>query len=168
MGLAFSPDGRTFLTGGGDASSGEARLWDTPHGKADRDGLPARAHDSARGVQSRWQNHLDCGWGQDRTALGCCHRPADRRGLAPRSLGFGRSAFSPDGDFVLTGSRDRTARIWPVPRPIDGDAERISLWAEVMTGMELDDAGTVSVLDAEGWRRHELKLLELGGPPGGR
>ena len=29
LGVAFSPDGRTFLAGGGVASSGEARLWET-------------------------------------------------------------------------------------------------------------------------------------------
>ena len=29
MGVAFSPNGKTFLTGGGDASSGEARQWET-------------------------------------------------------------------------------------------------------------------------------------------
>ena len=34
MGVAFSPDGRTFLTAGGIASAGEARLWESATGKS--------------------------------------------------------------------------------------------------------------------------------------
>ena len=52
----------------------------------------------------------------------------------------------------MTGSRDKTARLWPIPGPLKGEVERISLWAEVVTGMDLDDAGTVRVLDAEAWQ----------------
>jgi hypothetical protein len=66
----------------------------------------------------------------------------------------------------LTGSKDKTVRLWPITGPLIGEVERINLWAEVVTGMELDDAGTVKVLDAEAWRKRRIRLQELGGPPG--
>ncbi len=73
-------------------------------------------------------------------------------------------AFSPDGKTVLTGSQDTTARLWPVPVPLPGDPVQIFLWAQVLTGMEVDH-GAVRVLDARTWEERRRRLEKLGGPP---
>jgi hypothetical protein len=76
------------------------------------------------------------------------------------------AVFSPDGRTVLTGSSDTTARLWEVvPAPVEGKAERIALWIQVITGMELDTSGVARVLDAPDWQQRRQRLEELGGPP---
>jgi WD40 repeat protein len=75
-------------------------------------------------------------------------------------------AFSSDGKTMLTGSADKTARLWRVPQPIAGDPERIILWAQVITGLELDEYGGTRGLDAATWEKRRQRLQELGGPLG--
>jgi hypothetical protein len=74
------------------------------------------------------------------------------------------TAFRPDGRAVLTGSSDR-AHLWAVPVPMVGEADRIRLWVEVTTGLELDLGGAVVELDAKAWRQRWERLQKLGGPP---
>ena len=74
-------------------------------------------------------------------------------------------AFSPDGDTIFTGSVDQTARLWTVPAPVAGKPERIRLWAEVITGKELDEAGDVHALEPSNWQQRLLLLEESGGAP---
>jgi hypothetical protein len=52
-----------------------------------------------------------------------------------------------------------------LPPPLEDNPERISLWLNITTGMELDDAGEVHVLDAETWHQRHRRLEQLGGPP---
>ena len=74
--------------------------------------------------------------------------------------------FSPDGTTVLTGSYDKTARLWwAVPPLVPGTPERVSLWVQVLTGQELDEYSAVRVLDADTWQERRQRLEELGGPP---
>jgi WD40 repeat protein len=74
-------------------------------------------------------------------------------------------ALSADGKTALTGSADKTARLWHVPQPIRGDPERIVLWAQVITGFEVDELTAVRALDAATWQQRRQRLQELGGPP---
>jgi WD40 repeat protein/tetratricopeptide (TPR) repeat protein len=85
---AFSPDGRMLLTGGGPYQK------DRPTGRTIRhdltrnlEGAYARLWDAVKGDSLRWFPH-------------------DNAVLAV--------AFSPDGRRILTGSADRTARLWDV------------------------------------------------------
>ncbi len=81
-------------------------------------------------------------------------------------------AFRPDGKSLVTTSIETTTsggqmrtRVWEVPAPVQGEPERMVLWTQVITGMELDDSGTIRMLDAKTWQRHRQRLEELGGPP---
>ena len=76
-----------------------------------------------------------------------------------------RVAFSPDGKTIVTASNDRTARLWGVPVPVEGTAERILLWTKVITGMEIDSFGVVHLLDFERWDWCRQRLQELDAPP---
>jgi hypothetical protein len=66
---------------------------------------------------------------------------------------------------LLTGGADGLVRFWRVPTPLDGEVERISLWVQVSTGLELTAEGRVHVLEADTWRDRHQRLEELGGPP---
>jgi WD40 repeat protein len=75
-------------------------------------------------------------------------------------------AFSPDGQLVVTRSGYRTARLWQVTQAgLDGDPRRITLWVQVITGLEVGDNGVVRALEAEAWHERRRLLQELGGPP---
>ena len=165
MGVAFSPDGGTFLTGGGTPSSGEARLWETltrkPTGRIFPHQLlvrPVAFSPDGKAVLTGGGDNTVRLWDfATGRPIGATHQ---------HDNWVSSAAFSPDGRFILTGSRDKTARLWETPAPLDGEAARISLWAEVVTGMELDGGGGVKLLDAETWRKRHLRLLEQGEPPG--
>jgi hypothetical protein len=48
---------------------------------------------------------------------------------------------------------------------VAGSAERVRLWVEVLTGMELDEERGIHVLDAAAWQQRRDRLDGLGGPP---
>jgi WD40 repeat protein len=69
-------------------------------------------------------------------------------------------AFSPDGRTVVTGSFDKTGRLWEVPAVLEGSGEEVVLWTQVLTGMELDAADVVRGLDSATWQRCRRTLAE--------
>jgi tetratricopeptide (TPR) repeat protein len=119
--VAFSPDGKTILTGSLDQT---ARLWDAATGQPI--GAPM-AHPAA-----------ESGWP--------------------------KVAFSPNGRFLLA-SASNTARLWDVPAPLPADLPRLAAWVETATGLEMDEQGSIRVLDGDAWRERRLRLEQLGGPP---
>jgi WD40 repeat protein len=106
-------------------------------------------------------------WGDDGTARLWSAADGTPRGRPVRYGGrVLAAAFGPDGQRVLTISvDDGMARLWPVPRPIEGDPRRVELWVQVITGLELDEKDAVRVLDVSTWRDRKLQLDALGGPP---
>jgi WD40 repeat protein len=162
MALAFSPDGKTVLTESYDKT---ARLWEAATGKPLSPPFAASSRGCCRGLQPKRQDRADAG-SADKTAR--LWETATGKPLGPplQHQDLVRAvAFSPAGKTVLTESYDKTARLWRVPRPIEGDPERIVLWAQVITGLELDDYGGTRFLDAATWEQRRQRLQELGGPP---
>jgi WD40 repeat protein len=161
--VAFAPDGRRFLTG---CRDGLVRLWDT----AERRPLlrePLRHPREVTAVAFSPDGGMILVADQEGTArfwdvasgqpLGVPLRHAD----AILSL-----AFHPDGRRVVTAGQDRHVRQWQVPQPpADGSAERLRLWVEVLTGLELDEAGALHTLSREATAERRRSLEGLGGPP---
>ncbi len=53
-----------------------------------------------------------------------------------------------------------------MPRPVQGSAERVALWTEVLLEAELDDEDQVlRNLEPVAWHSRRKKLDQLGGPP---
>jgi hypothetical protein len=67
----------------------------------------------------------------------------------PREVNSPPVAFSPEARALLTGSADRTARLWPGPAPVADEPDRAALWAQVLSGVELGRGGIGSVLGRE-------------------
>jgi hypothetical protein len=74
-------------------------------------------------------------------------------------------ALGADGRTALTGSRDRTARLWVLPAKVEGSVQQIQLWVDVITGLEMDEARGFHILSEDGWERKRRTLQALGGPP---
>ena len=76
------------------------------------------------------------------------------------------AAWSLDGSVVLMGGDDGIARLVEVPQPIEGDPERIFLWAQIVMGRKLDESGELQ--DFQIWpdefNKLRRELDSLGGP----
>jgi WD40 repeat protein len=164
MSLVFSPDGKKFLSGSMDLT---ARLWDTSTGKPI--GLPM-PHDNAvtgaaftpdgkvvlTGSLDNFARLWEAGTGK---LLG----PPMRPGGAILAVAFdGNSIVTwTEGAFLAVAERRHEVQLTVE----SGEPERIELWAQVLTGMELDEGGFARALDADTWQQRRKRLAELGGPP---
>src|SRR5262249_14363826 len=158
--VALSADGKIALTGSRDYT---ARLWDTATGRPFGPVLEHRNEIAAVTLSADGKIALT---GDGNSVRRWDTATGKVLGLPLEREVFGRRvALSADGKIALTGSSyDKTARVWHVPQPLAGDPERIRLWAQVITGMETDDYGTIRVLDAATWQERRQRLQKLGGP----
>jgi WD40 repeat protein/tRNA A-37 threonylcarbamoyl transferase component Bud32 len=164
LSVAFSPDSSLVLTGSED---GTARLWRATTGQLL---CPPLAHQ--RGVRQ-------VAFSPDgKTAITGSRDGVARFWDVPSGLPLGAPlshpfsqvhavAFSPDGKRVAIASRSTLTRICPIPRPLPEGVkpERVVLWAQVLTGLELNADGAIGALDAAAWQERRKHLEELGGPP---
>jgi WD40 repeat protein len=108
--VAFSPDGRTYLTG---AETGNARLCDAATGQLIREFI--HINKAIRGVAYSPDGRTILTGSDDRTAQlweAATGRPLGKPMQHPACVAS--VAFSPDGKSVLTGCHDNLARIWDV------------------------------------------------------
>jgi WD40 repeat protein len=158
---AFSPDGRRAVTGSWD---GTARLWDAATGYSrgrplqhgDQVWAAAFSPDGRRVVTGSWD-------GTARLWDGATGRPLGPPLSHPSKVWT--VAFAAGVERVVTGCEDGVVRLWPIQAPVGGTVERVVLWTQVLTGMELDGDGGMHVLDDPTWRQRRQRLEELGDPP---
>jgi WD40 repeat protein len=165
LAVAFSPDGKTAFTG---AQDGTARLWDTATG---RPAHPPFVHRSPVAVVAFSPDGKTALTATNKKGRAQLWDVATGQPIGPPLLGSSAdpeagmtAGFRPDGKAVLAETSDR-ATLWAVPIPVAGQAERIRLWVEVNTGLELDPGGAVVELDAEAWGKRHQQLQKRGGPP---
>jgi len=158
--VAFSPDGKTVLTGSDDCT---ARLWDSATGQPIG---PLLAHkEFVASVAFSPDGKTVLTGSYDKTARLWDAATGKPIGSPMVHQGEVESvAFSPDGKSVLTGSLDKTARLWPVSELPD-DLPRVADWVGVVTGLELDEQGSVHALDNAAWRQRRERLDRESGPP---
>jgi WD40 repeat protein/tRNA A-37 threonylcarbamoyl transferase component Bud32 len=158
--LAFSPNGRIVATAADDHS---AALWDRSSGKQ----LRRMRHDAPV---------VGLAFSPDGATLAMVGRGTLRFWdvASGRPLGEVRRhtsglvkavAFCPDGKSVLTAIGGDVWR-WQAPRPRSESIEHLKLWVQVVSGMEMDDAGTIHYLDPATWQDRHRRLQQQGGPPG--
>jgi WD40 repeat protein/predicted Ser/Thr protein kinase len=75
------------------------------------------------------------------------------------------AAFTPDGTAVWIFRGERTLERWARPAPLRDEPRRVVLWAELLSGLRLEDGDTPVPLDDEARQAKKRELDELGGPP---
>jgi WD40 repeat protein len=159
-GLAFSPDGRYAIIGGGEHT---ARIWDL---QSQARGKSFQHNSSVRPVSFSPDGRFVLTGSQDNTARLWDVETGRPIGPPLQHQGWVLGAiFSPDGRTILTGGTDNTARLWAAGLPAEVDAQRIALWIQVTTGKDLDATNAIQVLDVAAWQERQRRLEELGGPP---
>jgi len=162
--VAFSPDGKTILTAG---RALQVARWDAATG---RPLGPALAHSSdAYSAGFSPDGKTIVATGGDKTARLWDATTGQPIGpplphSSARSNQRLRVAFSLDGRFLLT-SISGTARLWDAPAPLPADLARLAAWVQTVSGMEIDERGSIHVLDHSTWLDRRLRLEQLGGPP---
>ena len=108
LAVAYSPDGKTVLTGSGDKT---ARLWDASTGKPIGQPFMHQSTVSSLAYSPDGKTLLTGSW--DHTAHLWDKATSKPIGDVLAHQGpVNAVAFSPDGKTALTGSWDNTARLW--------------------------------------------------------
>jgi WD40 repeat protein len=156
---AATPDGR-FILDEEDVRGGGTRLYIRDRLTGARSELPLISPEGAiTSAMSREGSSIVIGQA-DRTVRRWDVPSMRPLGLARRyQHSISNLAFAPDGQTVIIGTSGGTVDFWPLPAPVLGPKERVTLWTQVITGMELDAAGVARALDPITW---QVRRAELG------
>jgi WD40 repeat protein len=156
--VAFGPDGKTVVT----QTPAHVRLWDAATGEPI--GQPLRHQGDVSTVafspdgKTLLVGSTDHGAQLWDTITGVPIGPT-----LPISSQVVTVAFGPDGKAVLTRGLTHT-RLWRLTELPD-DLPRLSVWVEMVTGLEMDKQGGIRPLGTEAWNDRRRRLSEMGGPP---
>lgn len=157
---ALSPDGRLAATASTDNT---ARLWVVGTGAPVGD--PLEHHGAVRCAVFSPDGRLVLTGGDDRMARLWDAATAKAYGPPFQHHGKVRTvAFSPSGRTCLIGT-DQSAWIWDLPAVPSVSPASAVLRAQVLSGMDLDAAGSIRPLTASEWfqRRESLERLVANG-----
>jgi hypothetical protein len=74
------------------------------------------------------------------------------------------AAFRPGGRTAVLVTSDGSLIRWTLPTRLEGDADRTTLWASVLTGEEIGTDDVIRPLDAATWKRYHRQLESATGP----
>jgi Flp pilus assembly protein TadD len=155
--VAFSPDGRTALTGSGDKT---ARLWDVSSGKP----LATLQHEDGVSAVAFSPDGRTALTGSDDTTARLWDVASGKPLATLQHEGRVWSVeFSRDGRSALTGSRDGTARLWEIIGPAPDEPSRLRAWVRRRTAKSFDDGGAIRELTADEWLKAVRQLETSGG-----
>jgi hypothetical protein len=151
----FRHDGHAFLTVGGD---GTVKLQDATTGEVL--GRFQIASSPATCAAFRGDDGLVAAGFWDGTVR--LYDPATNRPVGPpRSLSHVvlRVAFTSDGRSVAAVNALDEARTWPVPEPLDGNLDDLTLRIEARTGLRMETGLALSRLNPAAWQE---RLEQIG------
>jgi WD40 repeat protein/serine/threonine protein kinase/tetratricopeptide (TPR) repeat protein len=161
--VTFSPDGKTVLTGTQDK---RAHLWDVATGQPL--GQPLENSAIVDTVAFSPDGKTILTGSRDNTARLWDTATGHPIGPPLKPVSGQRwwlaAAFSRDGRYLLVCDT-WTARQRAVPVPLPDDVPRLVAWVEAATGLELDERGSVRVLERSAWLERRSRLEQLGGRP---
>jgi WD40 repeat protein len=160
--VAFAPKGKLLLTGSFDHT---ARLWDAATGKPigqplvhqGRIRTAAFSPDGARVLTASFDHTARLWDAATSKPIGPC--------FGHEGAVVSATFQPPDGKTIATAGTDGTVRLWNAPPPLRGEPEQIRLWAQALTGRELDGDRAIRILDAAAWADRQRQLRAHGGPP---
>jgi WD40 repeat protein/Flp pilus assembly protein TadD len=161
LALAYSRDGRTIVTASADA---RAQLWDVATGRARG---PALVHDKAVVALALSPDGQTVLTGStDGTVRLWDAATGQVLGPVLRQAGpIHAVAFSPDGRTYASGGDSKRVEVQVVPASLAGTPAQVVRWAEVVTGLRLDNDRAVRWLEPDSWRQSRQELAKLGGDP---
>jgi WD40 repeat protein len=161
LSIALSPDGQSLA-----AAGTTARVWDTATGQ------PVTPRFRHQGPVMLVAFSRDGRWlltnGVDKTTRLWDLATGRRLGpqvVHPHRLVAARFSAANDRiDAVTSGWHEEPLVSWPVRQKLTATTTNLKLWAEVLSGLEMDPAGDIHPLSVEDWSQRRKHLSALNDP----